>query len=124
MSEPQISAGANADPVPTAADRRGAERYACDLQPSWRVLGQPSGESWGAHVRDISRTGLSLRVRCWIKPGTVLVIRLHGRGETLGRPVPMRVMHATPAGDGEWLIGGMFVRPLRDEELRPLVNAR
>jgi hypothetical protein len=122
MPEQQVSSGTGNDAAPAATDRRGAERYACDLQPSWRVLGQPSGESWGAHVRDISRTGISLRMRCWMKPGTVLVIRLHGRSEGLSRPVPLRVMHSTAAGDGEWLIGGMFVRPLRDEELRQLVN--
>ena len=60
MSEPEISPDANTETVPTAADRRGAERYACALQPSWRVFGQPSGESWGAHVRDISPSGGSI----------------------------------------------------------------
>jgi hypothetical protein len=86
------------------------------------VLGQGIGESWGATVHDISATGISLRVRCWIKPGTVLVIRLHGKTEKLSRPMPMRVMHATMQADGEWLVGGMFVRSLTEEDLRELLE--
>jgi len=103
-------------------ERRGADRFPCELQPSWRILGKPSGESWGASLHDISTTGVSLRVRCWIKPGTVLVVRLHGKGERYSRPLPMRVMHATAHGNGEWIVGGMFVRPLEGEELRQLLE--
>jgi hypothetical protein len=104
----------------TECERRRAARHRCDLQPSWRILGKSSGESWGASVHDLSATGISLRVRCWIKPGTVLVVRLHGKGERFSRPLPMRVMHATARGEGEWLIGGIFVRALHEEEVRLL----
>ena len=104
-------------------ERRRAERYPCDLQPSWRILGKPSGESWGASVHDLSATGISLRVRCWIKPGTVLVVRLHGKGERFSRPLPVRVMHATARGEGEWLVGGIFVRALPEDEVRQIVES-
>jgi hypothetical protein len=105
-------------------ERRGAQRFSCDLKPSWRVLGRQSGESWGARVNDLSTSGISLHVPCWIRPGTVLVVRLHGAGERFSRPLPMRVMHATQQAEHEWLIGGMFVRPLNDEEVRQLVEAK
>lgn len=113
---------ADAATVHVEVERRGANRYPCDLQPSWRILGKPSGESWGASVHDISATGISLRVRCWIKPGTVLMVRLHGKGERYSRPLPMRVMHATQHAEGEWIVGGMFVRPLTDDEFRQLLG--
>jgi hypothetical protein len=87
------------------------------------VLGSAGGESWGGTVHDLSKTGISLILRCWIKPGTVLVVRLHGKGDKLSRPVPVRVMHSTPAEGGEWVIGGMFVRPLHEDELRQLTCA-
>jgi len=122
MPELNQRAEANGMAEQEGADRRGADRFPCDLKPSWRVLGQPSGESWGASVHDISTTGISLRVRCWIKPGTVLVVRLHGKGERYSRPLPMRVMHATSNGDGEWIVGGIFVRPLHDEDIRSIVD--
>jgi hypothetical protein len=113
---------AAAAPAQVEPDRRGADRFACELKPSWRILGKPSGESWGASLYNISATGISLCVRCWIKPGTVLVVRLHGKGERYSRPLPMRVMHATANGSGEWIVGGMFVRPLPDEDLRQLLE--
>jgi hypothetical protein len=122
MPEQNDSLAAKLDSTSTTLERRGRERYPCDLEPSWRILGKPSGESWGARVHDLSATGLSLRIRCWIKPGTVLVVRLHGRGQRLSRPLPLRVMHATAQEDGEWLVGGVFVRPLHEEELRQMVE--
>jgi hypothetical protein len=121
MPEQKAEIGA-ADFAPQVANRRTAERFPCDLKPSWRVLGRQSGESWGAQVNDISTGGISLRVPCWIKPGTVLVVRLHGAGDRFSRPLPMRVMHATQRSEGDWLVGGMFVRPLTDEEVRQLAH--
>jgi hypothetical protein len=101
-------------------ERRAAERHPCELQPSWRVLGQGGGESWSAKVHDISRTGICLEVPCGIRPGTVLIIRLHGRGEKLSRPLAVRIMHCTARPEGDWLIGCVFVRPLLEEQLREL----
>jgi hypothetical protein len=123
MPEQKDAMGAETVFTHPAVERRGAVRFACDLKPSWRVLGQQSGESWGAKVNDLSTTGISLRVPCWIRPGTVLVVRLHGARERISRPLPIRVMHATQQAEQEWLIGGMFVRPLSDEEVRQLVDA-
>jgi hypothetical protein len=120
MPEPNDHREKDDGSVKSGVERRGADRFPCDLKPSWRILGKQSGESWGGSIHDISKTGLSLRVRCWIKPGTVLVVRLHGRGERYSRPLPLRVMHATAGGDGEWIVGGMFVRPLNDEEIRQI----
>lgn len=122
MSEPNSLQLTGDGPVQAELDRRGAERYPCDLQPSWRVLGRQSGESWSGLIHDISMTGISLRVRCWMKPGTVLIVRLHGSSEKLSRPMPMRIMHSTAQPDGEWLVGGMFVRPLTDEDLRHVLH--
>jgi hypothetical protein len=122
MSEQNEFQELGGGPFQVELDRRGAERHPCDLQPSWRVLGRPSGESWSGLIHDISTAGISLRVPCWMKPGTVLMVRLHGSTEKLSRPMPMRVMHATAQPDGEWLVGGMFVRPLTDEDLRHILH--
>ena len=121
MPEPNDHPETDSASVNIGVERRGADRFPCNLKPSWRILGTQAGESWGGNVHDISKTGISLRIRCWIKPGTVLVVRLHGRGERYSRPLPLRVMHATSTGsDGEWIIGGMFVRPLNEEDIRLL----
>ena len=123
MPEPKDHRDTDGASAKTEVERRGAERFQCELKPSWRILGTQAGESWGGSVHDISKTGISLRLRCWIKPGTVLVVRLHGCGERYSRPLPLRVMHATTAGsDGDWIIGGMFVRPLSDDDIRQLTE--
>jgi hypothetical protein len=103
-------------------ERRGAERYPSDAQPSWRLLGRRTGESRVAKVHDISLTGISLRLKHWVKPGTVLVIRLQVKEGRLSRPLSVRVMHATQQPDDDWQIGCMFIRTLSSEELRALVS--
>jgi hypothetical protein len=79
------------------------------------------GESSAAKVHNISVTGISLILQRWIKPGTVLLIKLQTPSQRLSRPLPVRVMHATQQADG-WLIGCAFVRRLRDEDLQTLLN--
>jgi hypothetical protein len=81
-----------------------------------------SGESRVASVHDISETGISLRLKRRINPGTVLVLRLQHKDGALSRPLSVRVMHATHQPDGDWLTGCMFIRMLSSEELRTLVQ--
>jgi hypothetical protein len=108
--------------IAAGLDRRGAERYPSDVQPSWRMLGGQTGESRVGKVHNISTTGISLMLKHWIKPGKVLVVRLQSREGNLSRPLPVRVMHATAQVDGDWLVGCMFVRTLSGEELQMLVS--
>ena len=123
MAEQNSGSEAETEVLLHGIERRQNERVQCDLQLSWRILGRQSGESWGARVHDISTKGIALRVPCWIKPGTVLVVRLHGAGDRFSRPLPIRVMHSTQSDRGDWLVGGMFVRPLTEEEMRQVVAA-
>ncbi len=104
------------------ADRRGAERYPCDLQPFWRIVGGEQVDSPPARVRDVSLTGIGLLVQQPIKPGTVLVIKLQTRDQRLSRPLPARVMHATPQAAGDWLVGCQFIRKLNDQDMRALLG--
>ena len=102
-------------------DRRNAERYACDLQPFWRVAGVNSLDTPRASIHDISATGIGLRVHQELKAGTVLVLTLQGRDQRLSRPLPVRVMHSTALADGDWLVGCQFVRALSGPDLRALL---
>ena len=104
------------------ADRRRAARYACDLQPFWRIAGQDSQAAPPAGIHDVSATGIGLRVRQPLKPGTVLILTLQGRAGRNSRPLPVRVMHATPLADGDWLVGCQFVRSLSGPDLRTLLG--
>jgi PilZ domain len=103
-------------------DRRGEERFPCDLRPFWGAQDANRADSPIASVRDVSTTGIGLRVWQGLKPGLVLVIRLETREKKLSRPLPVRVMHATQQAEGDWLIGCQFVRPLSDQDLRELLG--
>ena len=111
----------SADPA-LQADRRGAERYSCDLRPFWRIAGEAHADAPPAIVQDISATGIGLHVRQALKPGTVLVLTLQTRDHRLSRPLPVRVMHSTALADGEWLAGCRFIRPLSGQDFRALVG--
>jgi len=120
-TEAALSQEQSADPA-LQADRRGAERYPCDLQPFWRIAGEDHADAPPANIQDVSATGIGLRVRQSLKPGTVLVLTLQTRDHRLSRPLPVRVMHATALADGEWLAGCRFIRPLNGQDLRELVG--
>jgi hypothetical protein len=116
------------DPTPSPglsalhADRRREERYACALQPFWRVAGEEGAESLPAGVRDISASGIGLLLAEPLKPGTVLVISLQASAGRLSRPLPVRVMHATAQPEGGWLVGCQFVRRLTAQDMAALLG--
>jgi hypothetical protein len=104
------------------ADRRGAQRCPCNLQPFWRFIGYDHCAEAPLRVRDISATGIGLQVKQPLKPGTALVINLQTRQQQLSRPLAVRVMHATLLADGDWLLGCQFVRRLSDQDMQELVE--
>src|SRR4051794_12417683 len=114
VTEQRSPFGPEPSDPPATAERRRAERYPCALQPSWQPLGARTGDSPTATVRNISATGISMALHCWVKPGTVLLIKLQGADLRLSRPLPVRVMHATAQPDGTCLVGGTFVRALSE----------
>jgi hypothetical protein len=104
-------------------ERRGAERFPCDLQPFWTEWGSGQGESSAARVNNISTTGISLDTPVRIRPGSVLVLKLLSPERGLSRPLLVRVIHSSAQPDGRWLSGGAFVRRLSDSELARMLSA-
>jgi PilZ domain len=104
------------------ADRRDAERHACALQPFWHIAGASQVDATRATIRDVSATGIGLRIQQPIKPGTVLIITLQTLDQRFSRPLPVRVMHAAMQAEGDWLVGCRFVRVLSVHDLRELVG--
>jgi hypothetical protein len=109
------------DGSPVAPDeRREAERFLPEPSSICRVVSDTQDEVARATVRDLSATGIGLLVRKPIKPGSVLILNLEVRECRLPRPLPVRVMHAAPADEGNWLVGCQFVRRLSEPELQIL----
>jgi hypothetical protein len=110
------------EPLLLESDRRAAERYPCNLQPFWRIVGEDQGDTHLASVRNVSTTGIGLCARQPLKAGTVLIITLRTPRHHLSRPLPVRVMHSTLQAAGDWLIGCQFVRRLSDQDLQALLR--
>ena len=106
---------------PAVSDRRIAQRFPVKVQATGHILGPRGGNTWVATITNISATGIGLLHRCRVKPGTVLVIKLQGNNQRVSRPLPVRVMHATPQDNDEWLLGCAFVRKISEEELQTLI---
>jgi hypothetical protein len=122
MSDEPCAAPKPPGPSALAADRRGAERYSCALQPFWHIAGEEGADSLPAGVRNVSATGIGLLLDEPLKAGTVLVLSLQGSSRRLSRPLPVRVMHATAQPEGGWLVGCQFVRRLSGQDMAALLN--
>ena len=96
-------------------DQRHSQRHECDLDSRTSPLDDPEGFSWGASIRDLSRTGVGLTVCFPFRTGTYLAVEL--RGSTM----LTRVVHVRDRNDGSYQVGCEFLRPLTDEELDRLI---
>src|SRR5262245_7294184 len=117
MSEEHLTDGQPRASLELGRERRGAQRYPCDLQPCWTESGSALGESADARVYNISATGISLDTPGQVRPGSVLVVKLLSPQSGLSRPLVVRVIHSTAQPNGRWLSGGAFVRRLSDKDL-------
>jgi PilZ domain len=96
-------------------EKRHAERHDCDLDARTSPLDDPEGFSWGASIRDLSRTGVGLIVCFPFRTGTYLAVEL--RGSTM----LTRVVHVRDRNDGSYQVGCEFLRPLADDEIDRLI---
>jgi hypothetical protein len=100
-------------------ERRVHPRYAISQQCCIREKWAPWSLVWTAAVRDVSRTGVGIVFRSWLKPGTPLEIELPNL------PLPLLyayVIHATTRPEGHWLIGCRLYRNFDEGELRMLLR--
>jgi hypothetical protein len=81
-------------------------------------LALPRKEAVAAMIKDVSTGGISVLIRYRFEPGTVLVIDMDSASENGARPLLGRVVHATPCGDGRWVLGCALGRQLSAEQLR------
>ncbi len=122
MAEPETPFAGQPAGSTEQDERRRLERFAPDTNSAWKVASQCGTIApWGS-VRDLSAAGVGLLVAQPLKPGAVLVITLQHGTRKLARPLPVRVMHCSPAAEGGWLVGCQFVRKLSGPELQVLVG--
>jgi hypothetical protein len=110
------------EPAPTtAADRRAAVRYPCEVEATCQDPSDSDGECWSARVRDISTSGIGLLSTRPFDPGTALRVEMQSEDEAFGYTLMARVVHAVPQSGAEWLLGCAFARALSEAEVRNLL---
>jgi hypothetical protein len=97
-------------------ERRVSERFLADMPTSCRSLVDSRNDSWPARVKDISTTGIALAVWRRFEPGAVLALDVENPSQG---PLTLfaRVVHATPQGQGRWLLGCGLIREASSDEL-------
>ena len=126
MPEPRPAEGDQSSTC-LPSDRRAWVRYGTDLQATCRSPDSRKEVGWPGQVRDISAGGIGLLLRHRFRPGTPLLIEVHGTAGAGPRLLAVRVVHATPVNPGMascWLVGCMFLEPLSDDQLHTLLEGQ
>jgi len=108
-------------PDPPPQDRgefRTEPRYFCN----WIAPCRMKTERDTAMVRDISTRGIRLEVSRKVEPDNLLNVELYNKGGNFWHIKPLRVVHATPAGEDRWIVGSAFVRELSPDQLRQVLK--
>src|SRR5438105_4081508 len=121
MSEPVRKTSAENVRHKSASEQRGRARHRCNFEAFYRSNRCGSAVGWLADVRDISATGIGLRVRRRFDPGSMLFVELINRQDESTHLLPVTVIHATETENSQWLLGCTFARTLTDTELAELV---
>jgi hypothetical protein len=107
---------------PLEFSRRQNERQCCQLDAMTHPLDAQDTLSWGASVRDISRSGIGLTLNFPFRAGTYLAIDLQGpKSNKPAKTVLTRVVHIRDQNDGSWHVGCEFVKVLSKQELEALL---
>jgi len=103
------------------SDRRRADRLHCRLDATVHTHESLVALSWGAAVRDISRTGIGLTLCFPFPVGTYLALDLQARrSDHSVTPVYSRVAYCRDKNDGSWYVGCEFMRSLTKTEFNDL----
>jgi hypothetical protein len=72
-------------------------------------------------VHNLSTKGVGLLSEREYPPGTVLPLLIVNGSNTFAVAVELKVVRTFRVVSGRWFLGGPFIRPLRHDELRPLM---
>jgi hypothetical protein len=98
-------------------ERRTSRRYTCRLSV---IVGK---EFWRVPIHNLAAHGIACFLGRALEPGTEVRLELEDRRAGLLLLKTARVVHATAAGDDEWLTGLAFLQSLSTTELNNLLQS-
>jgi len=90
------------------------------LEAFCRSVAAVKDDPWPARVRDLSAGSIGLLLTRRFEPGTLLVIELEKKAQSLSHTLVGRVVHATQSTNG-WMVGCTLANKIADDDLQALL---
>jgi serine/threonine protein kinase len=106
-------------------ERRREPRHEPEQRVDCHVLPTLGNHAWQSELKDISQGGARLHIAkpgCELKPGRLLELVLTSQARGQGAHVSLRVAHSAELANGDYEVGGAFLRPLSQRELAVLAQ--
>ena len=103
------------------AEPKGPSRRPTGLEAFCRSVAAVKDDPWPARVRDLSSGSIGLVLTCRFEPGTLLVIELEKKTQSLTHTLVGRVVHATAQTNGGWMIGCTLANKIAEDDLQALL---
>jgi hypothetical protein len=125
MSPVAVAAGPSVPQVPSGAECRVWQRYACHVETHCQPVAArgPQERTWKAKISDISASGLGLVAERRFEPGTGLAIQIPDPQDTEGATYLARVVNVRKRDDGSWFLGMALISHLSADEINRLAGA-
>jgi len=91
------------------------------LEAFCRSVAAVKDDPWPARVRDLSAGSIGLVLTRRFEPGTLLVIELEKKTQSLTHTLVGRVVHATAQTNGGWMIGCTLANKIAEDDLQALL---
>jgi hypothetical protein len=98
-------------------ERRTSTRQAFQCEAMYRTDEQIGT----ATICDVSPTGVGLMLPRRVGPGEHLTVELPDWTRTFWRLKILHVVHVTPRGSDQWLVGCTFAKHLSDQDLQHML---
>src|SRR5262249_28096689 len=97
------------------------KRKPVGLEAFCRSVAAVKDDPWPARVRDLSAGSIGLHLTRRFEPGTLLVIELEKKAQSLSHTLVGRVVHATQSSTGGWMVGCTLANKIAEDDLQALL---
>jgi hypothetical protein len=100
----------------------GKRRHPCSRRVRFYLSTGTREAGWSARSRNISQEGFAVVSSRTLEPGLLLTFEIESDNSTKLYRLDGQVMHATPIGVNQWLIGCKLARVLSQLELQEFLE--
>lgn len=101
-------------------DSRQHPRYRPGRRVTCEILPTLANQAWATEVQNVSAGGARLHIKkpdCELRPGRLLELILINEARKLSLAVQLRLAHSKEMDNGDYEVGGAFLKPLTPEQV-------